>query len=130
MSARPVRWALFLLLAASGVAHARPRARYDLVRPRACLAGGITGEPGVSEWRLQLGVFADESGAIALEKTLARRGIRADHFLAAWLANGEDEPQVVVSSAVYPDASAARRAARRLQARGVTALVRPFERHP
>ena len=131
MTARPLTGLLLcLLLAASRTTHARPSTTYDLARPRACLAGGLTGEPGIPEWRLQFGVFADEDRAIAQEKTLARRGIRTAHFLAAWLAKGEEEPQVVLSSVVYPDAAGARRAAQKLRTRGVTVLVRRFERHP
>lgn len=119
----------FLLLLATSIAgnvEARPKQKYDLVPPLACLAGGITGEPGALEWRLQFGVFEDEGGALTLQKRLERKGIRTTHYMAAWLARDEQEPQVVVSTKVFPDAATARQAAQKLREKGVKVLVRQF----
>ena len=60
-------------------------ARYELVHPRVCLAGGW-GDPH-AEWRVQLAITSSERFALAFEQRLAKRGIHAEHYIAVWRAN-------------------------------------------
>lgn len=118
---------LVALLATTAV-DAKPKS-FDLVPPFTCTAGGILGEPGKIQWRLQLGVFEEEAGAAALEERLGRRGVGAERFLATWLVDDNREPLVVVSTTTYRNAAAATRAARRLKRKGISAIPRQFELH-
>lgn len=129
-----VRFAAVLLsalLAAStaGAAPADASAARELglLPARACVAGDW-GTPKY-EWRLQLGVFDEETGATRREEALTAKGIASTHFIATWLVDGEREPFVVVTDATFATEASARKAERALQKRGVRALARRFARY-
>ena len=99
-------------------------ARYELVHPRVCLAGGW-GDPH-AEWRVQLAITSSERFALAFEQRLAKRGIHAEHYIAVWRANGDREPLAVVTRQTFPSRAAAIRAAQKLRRAGFAAFPRHF----
>jgi hypothetical protein len=89
--------------AAAAPARAVPEEDYDLVEPLRCLAGSW-GESSRQEWRVQLGVFDDPEGAARFVDSLTARGLLAERYAGVWLVGDNDEPQVVVSPEMAPDA--------------------------
>ena len=120
---------LALLLALAGAAHADATAvrELGLLPARACVAGDW-GTP-TYEWRLQLGVFDDEAGAMRREAALSSKGVGSTHFIATWLVDGDREPFVVVTDGTFPTEASARKAERAVQKRGVRAFARRFARY-
>lgn len=112
------------LLSAAFASPSDASATYDLVEPQVCLAGSW-GSSSRLEWRVQLGVFDEPNHAEALASSLRARGLCVETYLAAWLAGGDREPRVVVSSA-YASRDLAERAASDYRGNGSDAMVRRF----
>ncbi len=110
-----------------GVSASAKAPRYALVPPRVCLAGNWG--TATNEWRVQLAVTSDENNAIAYERRLAKRGFRAEHYIAIWRAQGDAEPLAVVSKAVFKDHRDASRAAKKLRKAGFAAFPRKYARY-
>ena len=97
---------------------------FPLVEPRTCLAGSW-GAPK-AEWRIQFGVY-NHAGAIA--RSLQISGVGAEVYLAAWLARGQLEPEVVVSRERFKSRQDARRYLLTIQDQVPSAFVRRFTRY-